>query len=198
MKKKYQFVWLVQKYSFFLLVILMFSTIGSLASASQQSAWTWNLNAFLGSKTLDEDDWTPVEEQIEFGIEFDFRRGNWPISIVIEYFNAADDANLWSMEIESKTSELNVGVRKTWNHFQYIHPFIDGGVSFINGEFKALGMSDDDSSGGAWIGGGIYWTLDEHLNIGLEVKGSSADVNLFGVDVDAGGGHYGLLVGYHW
>jgi len=40
--------------------------------------------------------------------------------------------------------------------------------------------------------------LGEHFNIGLEGKYSTADVTLFGIDADAGGGHFGMLVGFHW
>jgi len=44
----------------------------------------------------------------------------------------------------------------------------------------------------------VYWKLAEHFKIGLEGKVSTADVTLFGVEVDAGGGHLGLLAGFHW
>ena len=48
------------------------------------------------------------------------------------------------------------------------------------------------------LGGGVCWTLGEHFNIGLEGKYSTAYVTLFGIDADAGGGHFGMLVGFHW
>ena len=75
---------------------------------------------------------------------------------------------------------------------------IGGGISFINGEFSAPWISDDDNGVGIWLGGGVYWTLAGQFNIGLEAKFSTADVTLFGVDADAGGGHFGLLIGFHW
>ena len=79
-----------------------------------------------------------------------------------------------------------------------MRPFIGGGISFITGEFEVLGNSDDDSAMGFWIGGGVYWALTKNFNLGLELKSSYAEVTIFDDDVNAGGGHFGLLIGYHW
>lgn len=46
--------------------------------------------------------------------------------------------------------------------------------------------------------GGVYFTVAQHFNIGAEVRYSMADVDIAGVDADAGGLHVGLLLGYHW
>ena len=61
-----------------------------------------------------------------------------------------------------------------------------------------LRASADDDAIGFWIGGGIYWTLGEHFNIGFDLRWSKAEVTINGVDGEAGGGHAGLLLGYHW
>ena len=173
---------------------------------------TGNINVFLGAKALDEDDWEPVEDQSEFGIKLDLRSKDWPVNIAIDYLASKSDEEsvllfdpdlgTVELELEGETSELNLGVRKIWDHFPYVRPFIGGGLSFITAEAKgsALGVtiSDDDSGVGIWIDGGVYWTLADHFNIGLEAAFSSAEVTLFDVDVEAGGGHFGILAGYHW
>jgi len=56
----------------------------------------------------------------------------------------------------------------------------------------------DDSSIGIWLNGGIYWTLGEAFNLGFELAYSHAKVTVFGEDANAGGGHAGILLGYHW
>ncbi len=198
MKKEYQFVWFFQKCSFFLLAMVMLSTICFKVSASPQSERTGNFNVFLGSKYLSDTEWPYVDVQAEAGIKFDFRKQSWPINLAAEYLRAEDDYTWIIFGIESKTTELNIGVRKIWEQFQHVRPFIGGGISFINGEFTSHGTSDDDSSIGVWFGGGVYWTLKKHFNIGLEIRESTADVDIFGKDVDAGGSHFGVLVGYHW
>lgn len=160
--------------------------------------WTGNINALLGAKALDEYEWEPADEQYEFGIELDFKQQSWPVSIAIDYLSGSGDGIFGGIKFESETSEFNLGVRKIWDTFPTIRPFIGGGIAFITGEFSGLGLSQKDDAVGFWFGGGVYWTLAEHFNIGLEGKYSSADVTLFGVNADAGGGHFGLLLGYHW
>ena len=171
---------------------------GLAISGSSLGDWTGNLNLFLGAKALDKYEWEPTEEQDEFGVEVDFKQVGWPVSIAIDFLSGSGEGTYLGVKFESKTSELNVGFRKIWDIFPRVRPFIGGGISFITGEFSGRGLSDDDSAAGIWIGGGVYWTLGKHLNIGLEGKYSTADVTLFGVDADAGGGHFGILVGFHW
>ena len=113
-----------------------------------------------------------------------------------------DPVSLPAILAESRTSEFNVGLRKIWDQFPHVRPFIGGGLSLIAAEAEAsvygLRISETDRGLGFWVGGGVYWTLNDHFNIGMELKSSWADVTLMGVEVNAGGGHFGLLAGYHW
>lgn len=196
--RKVEIVGLISRCCIFVFVIFMISTIGSKAFALERNNWTGNINVSLGFKTLEEDDWAPADEHSEFGIEVDFKQQSWPVSIAIDYLRSSGDGTFAGVEFEGETSELNIGIRKILEQSPQVRPFIGGGISFIRGEFSGLGISDDDTGVGGWLGGGIYWTLAEQFNIGLQLKYSFADVTLFGVDVSAGGLHYGALLGYHW
>ena len=175
---------------------------------AQQGEWTGNVNIFLGAKALDEDDWSPADEQGEFGIKVDFRPKSWPVNIAIDFLGSSGEGTAYdpysrlTINLKSNITELNVGIRKIWDNFPHVRPFIGGGLSFMNAEAEgsALGVtvSDSDTATGIWLGGGVYWTLSEHFNLGLELMYSSAKVEIFGVDADAGGGHFGVLAGYHW
>ena len=105
-------------------------------------------------------------------------------------------------ELEGETSELSFGIKKIWDHSPLVRPFIGSGIALISAEAKetmlGVSVSDDDDAVGIWIGGGVYWTLAEHFNIGFDLRWSKAEVTLFDVDAEAGGTHVGLLVGYHW
>jgi len=57
---------------------------------------------------------------------------------------------------------------------------------------------DDDSAFGFWVSAGIYVTLAEHYNIGIQARWSKVDITLFDEDADAGGLHGLLFVGIHW
>ncbi len=194
-------------------VLALVFLIGGVSSAlAEEEGWTGNVNFFLGAKALDDDDWEPVEEHGEIGVSIDFRQREWPINIVVEYLHSAsgeEEAMLCdpsfgcvNVEAEAETSELNLGIRKIWETSSSVRPFIGGGLSLINAELSvdALGTetSESDSGVGFWFGGGVYWTIGDHFNLGLEAKISSADVDFEGIEADAGGGHFGFIAGYHW
>ena len=182
-----------------LIIILMLFFINANANANE---WTGNVNFFLGQKTLDEDDWTPLDKQGEFGVLVDFKQQNWPVSIAIDFLVSADDETEPGVFVEGATSEVDVGVRKIWEVANSsIRPYIGGGLAFIKAEFKgttSIIVIDDDIGTGAWFGGGVYWTLNQHINFGLDLRYSQANVTLFDIEGEAGGTHAGIIFGYHW
>jgi hypothetical protein len=176
--------------------------------ASKAQEWTGNVNAFLGAKALDEDDWEPAEEHGQFGILVDFKKKDWPVSIAIDLLSSEGDGAVFEpnsglfIDLEGETTELNAGVRKIWDQHAIVRPYIGGGLAFISadatGSAAGFTLSDDDSAVGFWINGGVYWTLNTSFNIGLDLRYSQAEVTLIDTDVNAGGGHAGLILGYHW
>ena len=181
-----------------LTVILMLFFINANANANE---WTGNVNFFLGQKTLDEDDWTPLDKQAEFGVLVDFKQQSWPVSIAIDFLGSIDVETESGIDLEGSTTEFDVGVRKIWEVAgSSLRPYIGGGLAFINAEFKATNfpVSDSDSGTGIWLNGGVYWTLGQHFNLGLDLRYSQADVTLFGEEGEAGGTHAGIILGYHW
>ncbi len=192
-----------------IIVVLAFALSLLCASVVSAQEWTGNFNAFLGQKSLnDKDYWQPAEEQGEFGIEIDFRQRDWPINIAIDLMGASGEGDFFDSvngtidKFKSRTSEFNIGIRKIWDGTP-VRPFIGGGVSFMHAEAEVevpgLGsFTDTDDGTGFWVGGGVYFTFNYNFNLGFELKYSKADVTLENVNTDAGGTHFGLLVGYHW
>jgi opacity protein-like surface antigen len=187
-------------------VLVLVLTLLSASVVSAQNEWTGNVNAFLGRKTLDKSDWEPVEKQGEFGLEVDFRQKDWPISIAIDILGASGkgdvvDPSFGTIDtFKSRTSEFNIGVRKIWEVPAPVRPFIGGGLSLMRAEAEVSipgvgSNTESDTGAGIWIGGGVYFTLGDHFNLGLELKYSTADVTIAGVDTNAGGTHFGLLAG---
>lgn len=187
---------------------LMAALIVFLPAVSHAQGWTGNVNAFLGSKTLDEDDWKPLEDHTEVGVLVDFKRATWPVSIAIDFLRSeADDAIFdpltgLTVNMAAETTELDFGLRKIWDQNAKATPYIGGGLALISAEVSAevfgINVSADDDAEGFWISGGVYWTLSESFNIGLDLRYSQADVTLLGFDGEAGGAHAGLVLGYHW
>jgi hypothetical protein len=192
----------------FLCLMLASAAANAQDSAKTQNPWTGNINVFLGGKNLDHDDWEPADKQGELGVLFDLRDNDWPLSVAVDLLGAAAEETDYApllgtiATMKSYTSEVDIGVRKIWEISPNIRPFIGGGLSFISAEIRVITTStkqvDDDYGTGFWLGGGVYWIIGEQFNIGVELRTSAARMHLLGTDKRAGGGHLGMLLGYHW
>lgn len=173
--------------------------------------WTGNLNFFLGTKTLEEDDWEPVEEQTEGGVLIDFKQKDWPVSIAIVILASSEEqtglyydpfVGYYYVTFEGETRELDFGIRKIWDRSPSLRPFIGLGITYVEAKARvnAFGISafGEGDGTGFWIGGGVYWTIGKNFNLGLDVRLSQAEVTINNVEGEAGGTHAGLLIGYHW
>lgn len=153
-----------------------------------------NVNLLLGYKYLDDDAWDDLEldEQDSVGLMFDINPGAWPISIAADFLKSDDDG---VAGVDGETQEIDLGVRWYSNPIsQIIRFYAGGGLGLIEAEIE--GESDDEF--GLWLNGGIVFTIVKHLNLGLDLRYSMAEVELYGEDVDAGGLTTSLLVGFHF
>jgi opacity protein-like surface antigen len=166
------------------------------------SDWSGNANFILGTKSLENSDWGTLDEQLAVGVLVDFKQKNWPISMAIDLLGSLDEEDIPGGKREGSTSEFDIGVRKIWEvSGSSIRPFIGGGIAFIDAEQKltnGISVSVDDSATGVWLNGGVYWTLGQHFNLGLQARYSKAEVTLAGIDVEAGGTIAAIMLGYHW
>jgi hypothetical protein len=186
-------------------VALLFVAVSPVAVKA--SGWTGNVNLKAGAKALDEDDWEPLEDQNEIGADIDFRMVDWPVSVTVALYGSAQKKEISGMDVEGKTGELRIGIKKIWEPDPSMRPFVGGGIAFISAENEwvneylsplQLKVSDDDQGTGLWVSGGVFWTIKECFNLGFELGLSSVDVTLFNQEKKAGGAHAALLLGYHW
>lgn len=161
-------------------------------------------NLFLGAKALDENDWAPLDSQTEVGVEASWGGQDWPVLIATDLLGSASSENVLGIDIEGSTGELDLGVRKIWNTGgkRRVHPHLGGGIAYLSAKFEGASggvkVSDDDTGVGVWLGGGIFWRLGTRFNLGMSARVSTASVTLYDVDGDAGGGHFGLILGWGW
>ncbi len=176
--------------------------------AAEPSSWTGNINALIGGKGLDEDEWEPAEGHAAFGIMFDARPRAWPISFVVNLIGSAggDEDDDTDIETTASTGELQLGIKKIFGDGGdgAFRAWVAGGVSFMSASIvidrpNQDEIDEDDSAIGGWVGGGVYWTIARHFNIGPALQFSHGqEVELFGVDRQPGGVLVGLELGYHW
>ncbi len=162
--------------------------------------WDGAINVVLGAKRLDQNPWEPVDSQPSFGIMLDARQPDWPLNAALDIYYSGDKGTANGISREGSTTEFNLGVRKIFRVDRAMRPFIGVGSSFVAASLKnsAAGVpsqSDSDFGAGVWIGGGIYWTLADALNIGFNLKYTSAKVTLLDNRYDAGGRFFGTVIG---
>ena len=181
--------------------------LASLLAASAASAGP-QVNFFLGQKALDSGEWDPIDVQTELGAVLTFGREGWPVGIAADVLVAGEDGTLpGAVDVKGTTYEIASGVRKIWGKKAF-HPFAGAGVTIVGArvqlENAVASVDDSDLSVGPWIDGGVFWRLGMRFNLGVDVRWSRADVDLdFGQgipspEMNAGGLHYGLLLGFGW
>jgi opacity protein-like surface antigen len=191
----------------FIALLLPFALIGS---ACADEEWNGNVNLFLGAKALDDTEWL-ANEQSESGILIDFGHDRWPLHIVIDMLRSNGDfeglvyfpfSGTSYAEEEVITSELNLGVRHYFDVTPVMRPYIGGGLSLVKLEADwnigpGLLIHDEGRGSGIWLNGGILWNLDA-FNIGFDIRASVAEVDMDIGYYEGGGGHAGIILGYHW
>ena len=172
-----------------------------------------NVNFFLGQKSLDSDDWDPVDQQPEFGAVMSFGAKDWPVFIAADILTSGEEKDVVNdllpgpSKLKAATFEAAFGARKIWSAGN-AHPYVGGGIALIGAAAELdAGIVDvdaDDSAIGPWAGGGVFWRLGSRFNLGFDLRYSSAKVDLefapgvVASDVKAGGFHGGVTVGFGW
>lgn len=175
----------------------------TLADEARTDNWTGNISAYLGHKSVDDDDWPNLDSQRSVGVISDFGKQSWPISIAADLIFAGDVHKSGEDEDTGGTMELHLGARKIFSlNNSSLSPYVGGGVAIVTAslEHESAGVTvdDDGTALGVWIGAGAYYAVTPRLNLGLDMRYSKAKVKLFDMDRQAGGLNFGLTVGYHW
>jgi hypothetical protein len=170
------------------------------SSFSSPNDWTGNANLFLGGKFLNSNDWSPADQQFEYGVELDARRRFWPVNVALDVLYGEDSDNSGGYHYKSKILEFDAGIRKIYDDFPPpLRPYWGGGLAVTRAEAEASGYGSDSGTGpGLWVQGGVYLTFADHFNLGADFRASTTWVDISGTTVDGGGLHIGLVTGYHW
>ncbi len=185
------------------IALMMMIGVLVLIPLSAMAQGSGNLNVFIGSKTLDEDDWEPVDEQLEIGGMFDYRPPNWPLSLAVDLLYSFGEEEAFGTELENRFYELDVGAKLILENPSIISPFIAGGIAFVEAEaegdfWDTFDFKDEASGTGLWLSGGAYLTLNRNLNLGLNIRWSDVEADWEHHDIDLGGARIGGFIGLHW
>ena len=201
-------------------ILVVFFLVG-LTQNSNAEEWSANANGFVGVKLLDEDDWGQFDDQFELGASADFKQKHWPFSLTaaLSYSGDSDSDydDTWNDDRyrytyygeRAYTVELNLGIKKIWEFVPTWKISFAGGGTILYGAVETTWEDnlagyyrdteeEDDVGFGYWGAVAVYTTIFSHLNVGVDVRYSKAEIKLYNKDREAGGIHIGLMVGYCW
>jgi opacity protein-like surface antigen len=189
------------------LIAILFITQTGIVHADKYTdpKWVGNYNAMFGTKVMNVADWQGVDHQGEIAAMLDVRGVNWPISLSLDVFAsttpAKDDPNTL-LQTRLSTFEVNPGLKFAPTIGGHFRPYIGGGLSIATVRATVELVNTDivlgsvsETGAGYWFGGGIMYTFGPHFNIGVHINCSNV---LIDNDIDAGGLHGGLVLGYHF
>ena len=198
--------------------VLLFLALGTLAAGCAhvptypgEDRWQRNMMFLYGQRFLQEsEDWEPVEDQQAIGVTFDlYDPAAWyledrDIGYEIGLQHAWDDGNVAGVDVEAETTEIFAGGRLTFHYLKKrLHPYIGTGLTYLRAEADSestlpsgFSGSDDDSSFGLYVHGGLYYSLTKAFFVGLDYRWvlfTSVDV---GIDTDVDYQQLGLMIGF--
>lgn len=184
----------------FLLVLLLPASAGAHALAAV------NVNAVVGGRIMDEEEWEPVDNPPALGVNADFGLFGWPVNIALGlHASTAEDrlsAGGSRVDVTETVVDVSAGVIRSWTVAGNIHPYVGGGVAFVQAEKEvdppgSSKLSGDDSSPALYLDWGLTWRLGYSFNLGLTGRFVAGTDLSFG-DEDFNADHFqgGLILGW--
>lgn len=176
------------------------ATLLALAAPAAMAENETNLNVFYGEKSLDEGEWSPIDDQPEAGVMFDTGPADSPWRFALDVFHSSDDATISGTDFDLSTSEVAIGTRY-YRSIKRVDLYVGGGLAAIQADYEVsngTGSIDDDAVVGAfWVGAGLQFHPIENMNLGFALRFSSSpqDAELFDSDASVGGLHAGVTAG---
>jgi opacity protein-like surface antigen len=155
------------------------------------------VSIYLGQRSLDEDDWEPIDEQGVFGVEYSRETEGSAVGFEVGLMGSGDEDDLGGADIEGSIGELYGGVRKTFLD-GVVRPYVGGGLSILTAEVDIDGVGDDDDTSPAlYLHGGVDFDITESFFLGLDLRFLFAsDIELHGLEGDADYGQLALVLGF--
>jgi len=154
------------------------------------------IGIYLGQRQLDDDEWSPLDEQPMFGLEYSREGEGDAVGFEVGIMGSADDDTVLGTDVEVSTGELYGGIRKTFGE-DVLRPYVGAGISFVNLEVDASGLGDDDDTSPAFYAhGGLAIAASDAFMIGLDLRFLlGSDLEIAGVDTDADYVQLALMLG---
>src|SRR5262249_54456107 len=113
-------------------------------------AGSGNVNFAIGQRSLDQNDYQPVDQQPFLGVTADFQT-KYPFNFAGGlYYSHKQDSLDAVTDVSASITEATFGVLKSFDTHSNMHPFVGGGLGFVQVHAQIDGpisVSASDSAG---------------------------------------------------
>lgn len=177
----------------------------ALGFAGAAQAWSGNVNASIGSRSLDGDLWDAAEldRQPTVGVLADFRIADLPLHVAVGLQVSAEEEDEGPSEVVGAIADLSVGL-KFMPASGVFRPYIGAGFASVGASMEVdddllSDDDDDDQSFGYYFGAGAIFRVTRHFNVGADARWiRGTEIELFGFETDADSVVVTVLAGFGW
>lgn len=155
------------------------------------------LGVLFGQRSLDSDDFAPLDDPWSFGVDLALKPGAGPFAVEFgTQFGGRTNSG-----VELTQAELFLGGRLYLLPGYQLRPYVSAGGTLMTAEIAQGSLATDESSTGLYLRGGVLAEITEFFSIGAEyrvVTGTEFDLAFGGVggadtDLDYGQWSVGFL-----
>lgn len=198
--------------------------VGALLMTGCANVWAGggNLLFSAGQRTLDDNDWEPVDQQLQIGVITDIRLDESPLYIVASLQYSFDSDNVYEsgtsggesyvadIDLDAGYFDASVGLKYMPSIGDVFRPYVGLGVTAAGAAYITEGyvsgggfyedVDDDDSAGaiGGYVSVGSLFRIG-HFALGIEARQIVAtDFEFDGYDSNADALSVLGLIGFGW
>ena len=151
-----------------------------------------------GTRSLEEVDWAPLDEQTSFGVEWAHEKPNSMFGFEFGLQIASDDGRVLGIDTEVNTDEVSAGLRKTLGDPESgMRPYIGAGIALLDQEVSALGLSISDDTFAPYAHVGVNFDITESLFVGVDLRSVfGAEFGDFVTDPSGDYVQFGITLGF--
>jgi hypothetical protein len=155
------------------------------------------LSLFVAQRSLDEQDYQPVERQPTLGIEYANEsredRFGWEVAL----FASRDEDDSAGVEYTGSTREASFGIRKSFGT-RKARPYVGGGLAYVDAKVDPSGAaSDSDGSFAGYFHFGFDVPVTPSFLLGLDIRVlHGSELEIAGLDTDADYAQVALKIGF--
>lgn len=158
--------------------------------------------AYFGGKTIDDSAWRAQNGHGSIGVLTDVHTGFYGVRVAVDLFGSGSEATTTSQVKGTYTAEAQLGLRRYFELQHPIQPYLGGGVNLAyatqtNNDGTGA-TEEEDMDTGVWLNGGVDVLITDQITLGVDLRYSTANVELYNQAVELNALSTGVSLGYRW